>query len=95
MANTGAMILDDGDPRGFNVQWKNLNIAEVATMAGDGFSVTGTVSVNAPAAASWGVPMHAALLDEPEDDVPLEEARRIAAHRHRTIEGLLGDRPGD
>lgn len=35
----------------------------------------------------------AALLDitEPEDDVPLDEARRIARHRHRHIEGLLGD----
>jgi hypothetical protein len=102
MGNGVSILADDpGDPRTSNVLKANANvIGSAETYAGDGFTVTGTVSVSNGSASrpalsqAWGTPMRAAILDEPEEpeeDVPLDEARRIAAHRHRHIEGLLGD----
>lgn len=98
MGNGVTILADDGNNlhRSANA---NISIAgDVGTAAvGSGFTVTGKVSVGSTAAAAWGQPMSAGLLDDPEfteegfEDMPLDEARRIAVHRQREIEGFLGD----
>ena len=95
MPNSNVMILgDDDDFPNANMSWADAINTGVRTgvHAGDGFTVTGTVTLSTGEGLPMaGAPMRAELIDEPEDDVPLDEARRIAAHRQREINRLLGD----